>query len=73
MRTADYYGQKIAKTAVSVDDATLGELIADAAEDADAELDWADQGEIHEEIQMRIEEAARHAAEEELEDAFEAR
>lgn len=73
MKTADYYGRKIAQRAVSVDDGTLGELIADAAEDADAELDWNEQGEIHEDLQLRIEEAARRAAEDELRGAIEGR
>jgi len=70
MSTADYYAGRIAQTAVSVDNSTVAELIADAAEDADVDLDWSEQGEVHEQITMRIEEATRQLARDELEAAL---
>jgi len=68
---SDYYAQKIAKKAVTVDNTTLGELITDAVEDSDADLGWGKQGEIHEAIEERIEDAAREAAADELQVALE--
>ena len=68
--TARLYGELIAARAVSVDNGELAQLIADAADDADIDLDYSKQGEIHEEIVMLVEESAQDWAKETLQDAF---
>jgi len=69
--TARYYGRKIASNAVTINNSTLSELITDAVEDSDADLDWGEQGDVHEEIEMAVREEARAAAGAELEAAIE--
>jgi len=69
--TARYYGRKIASNAVTINNPTLSELIADAAEDSGADLDWGEQGDVHEEIETAVREEARAAAVAELDAAIE--
>ena len=69
-RTARYYGSKAAGK-LAIDDSGIAELISTAAEDADVDLDWSAQGDAHERIEMRLREAAKQIATEEIRAALE--
>jgi len=66
MDTANYFSQKITDKAVHIDETTLGELVADAAEEVERDVEWSEQGEIHGDISDSITDAAREAAKDEL-------
>jgi len=66
MNTARFYAKKIAKHAVEVNDEKLAELINGAVADSERDLNYTEQGAIHEDIELRVEEEAREAARDEL-------
>jgi hypothetical protein len=66
MKTSKYYARKIVDESLQINDSRMAELLADAVEDSPKDLDWEDQGSLHEDIEIAIESDARMTVENHL-------